>query len=182
MWMYVSQDDPLLANLDVVSNPADLETWKDECCGVASRNWEMQKADDNVYAKMFNEYDIKNKLWELGRNIAIQGEIIGPGIQGNQYKLDKQTFYVFDIYDIDAKKFLAPKERRELTQTLGLLHVPVVYQNQGEHIPMTLDGVLACAEGKSALNNSQREGLVFKSLDGSLSFKAISNKWLLKNE
>jgi len=38
------------------------------------------------------------------------------------------------------------------------------------------------AEGKSVLNSkTEREGLVFKSNVGAFSFKAISNKFLLKH-
>ena len=153
--------------------------------GVASRNWEMDREEGGVYSRVLHDTGLVDKLAKLGRNIAIQGEIIGPGIQKNQYKLEKPTLYVFDIYDIDAQKSLAPKERRELTKELDLNHAPVVYWSglsQGEHMSLTLENVLAEAEGKSVLNDSQREGIVFKSLDGSLSFKAISNKWLLKNE
>jgi len=164
-----------------ISKPEEVERLKKDVVGVASRNWEMQKDDDNVYSKTLRESDLVNKLWELGRNIAIQGEIIGPAIQGNKYHLAKQEFYVFDIYDIDAKKYLGARERFELAHELGLKHVPIMVWNQDT--PMSLDSVLTLADGVSALNgNTMREGLVFKALDGSLSFKAISNEWLLKHE
>ena len=41
---------------------------------------------------------------------------------------------------------------------------------------------LALADGPSLNAAVKREGLVFKSLCGSQSWKAISNKWLLKHE
>lgn len=149
--------------------------------GVCSRNWEMQKEDRNVYSKTLKETDLVNKLSALGRNIAVQGEIIGPGIQGNKYGLAKQEFFVFDIYDISAKKYLDARERFELAHELGLKHVPVLVWNQDT--PMNLDSVLTIADGVSALNgDTMREGLVFKALDGSFSFKAISNDWLLRFE
>lgn len=180
MWMHVTQDDVGVLEIDV-NKPEDIERWKKEACGVASRNWEMQKDDQNAYSNVMRENDLVNKLWELGRNVAIQGEIIGPPIQGNKYHLAKQEFYVFDIYDIDAKKYLGARERFELAHELGLKHVPILVWNQDT--PMTLDGVLALADGASALNgDTMREGLVFKALDGSMSFKAISNEWLLKHE
>jgi hypothetical protein len=48
---------------------------------------------------------------------------------------------------------------------------------------MTIEDILNFADGKSDVGNCPaREGVVFKSLDGQISFKAISNKWLLKNE
>jgi len=45
-----------------------------------------------------------------------------------------------------------------------------------------VDEILKMAEGKSNLNsNTEREGLVIRSMDTTISFKAISNKFLLKN-
>lgn len=170
--------------------------YHDSHVGVASRNWEMDRDDDNVYAKILKDTDLVAKLTKLGRNIAIQGEIIGPGIQGNKYQLGSQTFYVFDIYDIDAKRYFGSTERVELTQELGLHHVPVLnffwtfYQapsaqpvNQGdENTLLNLDLVLEAANGESRLAKVAREGIVFKALGGGISFKAISNDWLLENE
>lgn len=148
--------------------------------GACSRNWEMDLEDDNVYAKLFNELELWDKFRMLERSIAIQGEIIGPGIQGNKYKRGKQEFYVFDAYDIDTQRYLKPEERVDVVRALGLNHIPVMKQHAGS---MDLDLLLAVADGQSALNPSTvREGLVFKAYDGSLSFKVISNRFLLKNE
>lgn len=147
--------------------------------GVCSRNWEMQILDENIYAKQFNKLGIHDKLRQLGgRQLAIQGEIIGPSIQSNKYKLEEQTFFVFDIYDIDEKRYLGSVERCELAEQLGLKHVPLV----NESMDFTLDSVLGAADGRSLLHDTAREGLVFKGYDGKTNFKAISNKWLLKNE
>ena len=149
--------------------------------GACSRNWEMKLDDQNVYAQMVEEHDLVNKLRKLERSVAIQGEIIGGRIQGNKYKRGQQEFYVFDVYDITARRYLNADERRQLVTALDLRHVPVISYTElnGE---MTLDGVLAEAEGKSQLFDTQREGLVFKERNGTLTFKAISNKFLLKNE
>lgn len=150
------------------------------CTGVASRNWEMKQDDENVYARLFQELELEGKLVELGRNLAIQGEIIGPAIQKNKYKRGKQEFYVFDMYDIDAKSFLDPVERLSLCLQLGLTHVPLILHKAD--FPLDLETVLEFAEGKSGLYDTQREGLVFKEKRGALTFKVISNKFLLKHE
>jgi RNA ligase (TIGR02306 family) len=164
---------------------------------VASRNWEMKTNDENAYAKVLAHNDLVNKLCRLGRNIAIQGEIIGPRVQGNKYKRATQEFYVFDIYDIDEKRYLWPMECVKLVRKLDLLHVPIlpnVFANDKVNIfgvlgaPLTLERVLDAADGKSQLYDTKREGIVFKhygrddGTQGPLSFKAVSNKFLLKNE
>ncbi len=165
--------------------------------GVASRNWEMLREDENVYSKALRENDLVNKLGNLRRNIAIQGEIIGPGIQGNKYGLPQQELYVFDVYDIDEKRYLMFFERWEIVEQLGLKHVPILRDELHKKFnwdpantdpsqrgdPLTFDSVLSLADGVSALNaDTMREGVVFKAVDGSTSFKAISNEWLLKHE
>ena len=154
--------------------------WDGNHFGACSRNWEMDLDDDNVYATLWKENDLENKLKTLGRNIAIQGEIIGPRIQGNKYKRGKQEFYVFDIYDIDEQSYLSSGERIELTRKLGLNHVPHVLSKFS--FDLDLEKVLEYADGTSDLYDTPREGLVFKDKMSDLSFKAISNKWLLKNE
>lgn len=153
-----------------------------EPLGVCSRNLDLKDTEGNVYWNVAKAFDVHAILLRDGRNLAIQGEIIGLGIQGNQYKLDKQVLYVFDIYDIDNRRYFPPIQRREFCRANGLNHVPLHasgYVISEHNIPKLLD----MAEGFSYLNNSQREGLVYKcNTDPSISFKAISNKWLLKNE
>lgn len=153
-----------------------------EPLGVCSRNLDLKDTEGNVYWNVAKAFDVHGILMRDGRNLAIQGEIIGHGIQGNQYKLNKHVLYVFDIYDIDNRRYFTPVQRREFCRANGLNHVPVhapSYIISENNIPKLLD----MAEGFSYLNNSQREGLVFKcNTDPSISFKAISNKWLLKNE
>ena len=114
-----------------------------------------------------------------GGDFAIQGELIGPGIQGNIYKLSKPEFWVFDVYIISGGYYLSPSNRREFIKVMGLLHVPVIstYEDLGVG---TMEALLLRAEGPSAITTKQeREGIVFKQADGGMTFKAISNKYLL---
>ena len=48
--------------------------------------------------------------------------------------------------------------------------------NQFENV----DAILAYAEGNSVVDGLPREGIVFRSTDGTKSFKAVSNSFLLK--
>jgi phytoene dehydrogenase-like protein len=47
------------------------------------------------------------------------------------------------------------------------------------HLNQTVDEILASAEGQSCHAKTEREGIVFKQVDGGMTFKAISNKYLL---
>ena len=149
--------------------------------GVCSRNMDLKRDENNTFWKVAIEEDIEQKLRAYGTdNIAIQGELIGPGIQGNIYKLISHHFKVFDVYDIQEGYYLLPEDRKTFVDAIGLKHVPVL----GTHLLVDpdIDSILLAAEGKSLLNpNQEREGVVYKSMNSQFSFKAISNKYLLKN-
>ena len=149
--------------------------------GVCSRNMDLKRDENNTFWKVAIEEDIEQKLRAYGAdNIAIQGELIGPCIQGNIYKLLSHHFKVFDVYDIQEGYYLLPEDRKTFVDAIGLKHVPVL----GTHLLVDpdIDSILLAAEGKSLLNpNQEREGIVCKTMYSQFSFKAISNKYLLKN-
>lgn len=157
---------------------------KDGEFGVCSRNLDLKYDEGNTFWKMAIAYDVEEKLKALKWNIAIQGEVIGEGIQGNPYKIKGQKFFVFDIYDIDNGVYLAPNAREKITAILDLVHVPVFGTQNTISKDADIDTILSQAEGKSELNSgTEREGLVFKCKnDPSISFKAISNAFLLKQK
>jgi RNA ligase (TIGR02306 family) len=149
--------------------------------GVCSRNWNLKETEGNTLWRVARRNDLLTKIRNTNRNLALQGELIGEGIQSNAYKITGQDFFVFDIYDIDRGDYMTPFERRVFCDTHGIKHVPVLSKEMV--IQEWVTGLLTMADGQSVLNpKANREGLVFKSnaFDGP-SFKAISNRWLLKN-
>lgn len=153
---------------------------------VCSRNMNIKPSDSNTLWKIAYKYDLHNEMgyaitqgFLKGRQLSIQGEVIGEGIQGNPEKLKGQDFYVFDIYDIAAHCFVSREERLQIVEALGLKHVPVLETRKFDF--NTLEEALAYAEGPSLNPQTAREGVVFKAVDGSRSFKIISNSYLLKH-
>jgi RNA ligase (TIGR02306 family) len=152
--------------------------------GVCSRNLDLIETEGNTFWQVARELDIENKMRNLfgEQNIAIQGELIGPAIQGNIYKLAKPTMRVFDIVDTQGK--LCPGMLTSYCDYMGLETVPNLGVIQTNDPEFSIEGLLKIAEGKSILNPSQeREGIVLKHyLDGNVSFKAISNRYLEKQK
>lgn len=152
---------------------------------VCSRNIDLKYEPGNYFWAVAEKYDIEKKLRELVFPYALQGELVGPNIQGNTLKLTEHQFTIFDIYDFGLGKYLAPANRQEVIQHLGLQSVPVLKKytltesDNSKTLVESADGFSVYSELSS---KTLREGLVFKSMDGLTSFKAISNKWLLKNE
>ena len=139
------------------------------------------KADSNAFIDMARDSGAMTALVELGRNLAIQGEMVGPSIQKNFEGVDKNTFFVYDIYDIDAQKYMLPQERQQLCKLQLLQHVPLGLPH-AVTLPVDVAAALVDAEGPSGLKGKYREGFVYKSMERDFSFKVISNAYLLKEE
>jgi hypothetical protein len=152
--------------------------------GVCSRNLELKEDTENSFWKIAHKYNLKEKL--SGHNVAIQGELCGEGIQKNRYRLKGQELYVFDIYDIDKRKYFSPEERATFLSSVApeMKTVPILERNF--ELPDSIKELLEYAQGPSSIYSQQeREGLVFKEEGEALdrfSFKAISNSFLLKEK
>lgn len=154
---------------------------KDGQLGVCSRNLELDMTDtDNAMVKAFTP-ELQNAMLRCGLNLALQGEIMGPGIQGNREDFKAHRLFFFNVFDIDRGEYLSPDEHAWFFEHLP--HAPVLHTNVtlAELGITNMDELLAFANGPS-LNNPVREGLVFKRMDGKFSFKVISNQYLLKEK
>ena len=150
--------------------------------GVCSRNVWLNPDDESNFIKIANELDIIEKLAAIHLNLAIQGELIGPGIQGNPYKLHYLEFCCYSIFDIDKQEYFLPRERETFCNEFGISHVPTL-----NHFKLTsettIEALLRYSNGHSGMNLLvKREGLVFKSHYDQTSFKIISNDWLLNQK
>ena len=150
--------------------------------GVCSRNLDLKQDDNNSFWKIAIQERIHDRIREVfgPRNIALQGELIGPGIQGNKYNLQELKFYLFDIFDIDRQVYISAKERHELCFQMVLTHVPVMTVRSLDK-DITVASLLKLAEGPSFLNLTvEKEGYVYKNANNpNMSFKTISNAFLL---
>lgn len=160
--------------------------WKDGEFGVCGRNYEYFESPTNSMWKFARANNLEEKLRNYGRNLGIQGEIIGEGIQKNRYKLKGQVVRVFKMFDINKYEYLPYDEMIDITENiLGIEIVPIMDWNY--ILPASVDEILAYANGKSVLNPlTEREGVVFVRHElknqGRLSFKAISNNFLINNK
>lgn len=149
--------------------------------GVCSRNIELLENDRDRYWDTVKSLDIISKLKNLPLdNIAIQGELLGEGINKNKYALHSNDIYFFTLFDISTSKKLHKKVLERVIFSMGLNIVPIIEENY--KLPDTLEELLLLAEGSSILNPlTNREGLVIRTYDNQTSFKVISNKYLLKH-
>lgn len=163
---------------------------KDGVFGVCSRNLELIETEGNTLWNIARKIKAEETLRKYGKNIALQGEMTGEGIQGNPHAIKGQMFSIFDIWDIDNQKYLKPKERhicishlmeiyREWDRVEWYTNAPIHYENLSLEKFNFLGDLLIFANGPEGW---PREGLVFKSNDSDLTFKVISNEYLLKDK
>lgn len=158
--------------------------------GVCSRNLELKKPTKLTRQSDFWELAIKCNIEKhLPSGYAVQGEICGPKIQNNHEKLTENQYYIFDVYDINAKKYLTSIERREFyakhfLNNSGALHVRV----QAENIKIfsectSVQDLLNRVDTESINPGTISEGRVYKNIRNPQdTFKCINNKYLLKSE
>jgi hypothetical protein len=152
--------------------------------GICSRSVLKFEYDNSNWSKAFRELDIKNKLKQLrdylGYDLAIQGELISPKVQGNHYNVNCFKLYVFNMYDINKKKYLEYYECKSNCAQVNLECVP--YITSDYILPDTIKEIVDFSIGNSVLVNKQREGVVIRTPDKSISFKVINPEFLLNKK
>ena len=153
--------------------------------GVCSRNRELDLDESNVFVDTVKSMGIIDKI-SSNRfdNYALQGELIGPKVQGNKYKLSEHTIRFFSLYSIVLLDYLNFDSLKYLCRQIELDTVPRV--DVLDKIVNDQEYYLRLAEGASKLNPSQmkeKEGIVVRlTQDSNISFKVINPKFLLKYE
>ena len=144
--------------------------------------------DTNIYWEMAQKYDMYNVLAKLldftpeAEWVTVQGETFGAGVQKRDYSMDGHDFKAFNLIFSHCGRY-GTLEMQALLESLGVPCVPIVNNDfffdkiEGEN---KVDSLLEMATGESAVDGKPREGFVLRSADGTKSFKAVSNSFLLK--
>lgn len=158
---------------------------------VCSRNFDLvpddvHKYNGTAYWDVAKRDKLEDLLKVLG-NVALQGELIGPGIQENRYGLTDHKYLVFNVWDIDNQQYFERDVMEDMIDGLGLSRdfiVPRVYDFTLDH---TVDDIIEMSRGRSTIADVPREGIVVRPWEeqrdpdlGRLSFKAINPDFLLR--
>jgi RNA ligase (TIGR02306 family) len=165
---------------------------KDDQFGICSRNMELKDTVGNKYWSIAHKLALEEKMRDWSRiygfgNFAVQGELCGPGIQANRIGLKENDLFLFNVWSIDEHHHRSFETVREFSKLSGIKHVPVVFE--GKFTFNTLEELLQFSDEQVYPSGHPAEGVVWRSIDESpskilhgdrLSFKVISNKFLLK--
>jgi hypothetical protein len=154
--------------------------------GVCSRNIWLKTPNNSSFWQVANKYDLKKKLLSLKKEIILQGEVCGPSIQKNKYKLTENDLFIFNV--IENGKRYSVSEIQYFCDKMGLKHVPILDTDfKAEFGEKTkneiVDIMVEKSKAKSQLYDTEREGIVCRlNEDPRVSFKVINPNFLLKNE
>ena len=149
-----------------------------------SRNYSLQPGK-SAYWGVAEALGLADRLGSVDGRYALQGELCGPGVHKNPLGLGSLSWFMFDAWDLVDARRLTPEELVALGASLELPLAPVVAD--GEQFDHDQESLLALAEGRYPGTNNEREGIVVRAQDGAtsealgkrLSFKVISNRYLL---
>jgi RNA ligase (TIGR02306 family) len=127
----------------------------------------------------------------IPEGFAIQGELMGEGINKNTLKIKGHKLFVFNVFNIKEFKYLDFNEMISFCKENNLDVVPVI--ESGVNLDFTFDQLMKMSNNKSPLNpDILQEGIVVRSVtekrvlingvESRFSFKVVSNDYLLKIE
>ena len=157
---------------------------RDNSFHACGRNFSIREGD-SLYWRVARTLEIEAAL-RRSPHLAVQGEICGPGIQKNRLGLKDLTLFAFNVFNMEHARYLDHDDARRWLEENGIASVEEI--ERGASFAHTQDSLLALAEGKYPNTTNEREGIVIRpqretasaTLAGRLSFKAISNRFLLK--
>lgn len=135
---------------------------KDGEFGVCSRRIHLKDSEHNGFWKMARKYDIENVLRSAfpNTNIAIQGEVVGPGIQQNQLGLTEMEFHLFNIFDIGKRVYLNYAEVVNFTKAHNIPMVPII--SEGSAFGVSLEELVSLANEQTYETGGPAEGIVVR--------------------
>lgn len=158
---------------------------KDGEFGVCSRNLELEFNETNSFWRIAKKFELNNKLGMFVGGIAIQGEVYGPGVQGNHAGAKELSFAAFNAFSISQYRYLEHDMLVGLCEGWDVPVVPVVWRGI---FNFTMEELIEMANAQEYASGLPCEGIVIRPIEeqesqvlgGRLSCKVISEKFALR--
>jgi RNA ligase (TIGR02306 family) len=144
--------------------------------GCCSRNLELKPDTNPVVWQLAKKYDIERFLPD---DMAIQFEMVGPGIQGNRMKLDEIDMRIFNVYSIKKREYFNAAFFIDFCEAFCLPTVEIIKWDEIFDFE-DKEALRKFAEGRYTGTREQREGVVIRPMIETkvghqrLSFKVIN--------
>ena len=138
----------------------------------------------NIWIEMDQKYDMQNKLQQLlderpsAEWVTLQGETFGQGVQKRDYGMKDHDLRAFNLIYSDCGR-VGTLEMKEILDKVGIPSVPII--SEGMTLPGTIEELREFVHSApSAIDGKMKEGIVFRTQDGTESFKCVDPEFLLK--
>jgi hypothetical protein len=128
---------------------------------VCSRNLELKDTESNVHWQMARKYNLKE---DLKAGYAIQGEIVGPGIQGNPAGYEEVDLIIFNVINLTTRRPLWPQRYGNI-EIFGRNKRTAQFAGNwsGKELQsMTIDDLQEFVNKRTYINGKPSEGMVFR--------------------
>ena len=140
--------------------------------------------DTNVYLEMAEKYDIERKMAKMLKMfpeaewITLQGETYGGNIQKRDYSTNEHRFAGFNFITSNEGRWNSVRAAKFMAE-FNIPWVPIL--NENYILPDTIEDLRAYVHSEpSTVDGIIKEGIVFRSQDGSMSFKCVDPEYLIK--
>ena len=146
---------------------------------VCSRNLELKDTESNVYWQMARKYKIQEMLKP---GFCIQGEIAGPGIQGNPAGFNEVQLFVFNIFNLINRQPISMSVIQDAINISNWVIQIVPHAKswtKQEFAPYNVDDLQNISNSFKYHNGKPAEGLVFRGFkEGKLIYSQTLQKML----
>jgi len=134
--------------------------------GVCSRRIHLKDTEGNGFWNMARKYDVNNVLLKAfpDKEIAVQGEVCGPGIQANKLGLKEMEFHLFNIWDINQRTYLDYAKLMEFSNTYGIPMVTTI--EEGNIFSYSLEDLIKLSNAQKYPTGGPAEGIVIRPKEG----------------
>lgn len=174
------KDTPMIVTLKCDGSSGTFIS-KDDTFRVCSRNLELKETEGNVFWQVARKYNLREKLEAIGADMVIQGEVCGPGIQGNPMKLAELTFFAFQLKDLSTNKWVSWDHFADFCKYNHIPHVKELYRFYLNEEPLDIDRLQEIANNAKYDNGrTNAEGIVVRPAKPIPSAALQKSWWSLK--
>ena len=144
--------------------------------GVCSRRIHLKETETNGFWQMARKYNIENALKEEfpDKDIAIQGEVVGPGIQNNKLGLKELEFRLFNLFDINTRSYCGYESIVKFCFKYNIPKVPLI--NEGVAFGYSLKELIDLSNAQTYPTGGPAEGIVIRPKDSFYS-NVLKKSW-----
>jgi RNA ligase (TIGR02306 family) len=154
--------------------------YKDGKFRVCSRNLELFETADNVFWQVARKYKLEEAVSFSNSELALQGEVCGPGIQGNPMKLNELTFFAFLLKNVKTWQWMDWDYTRLFCDLHNIPTVPVLHRFNSNPFPSNEELQKMANDAKYDNGRTNAEGIVIRSVVPIKSEAMQKSWWSLK--